>query len=85
MLEITNGENILLVTDYGQNRNSYPYVEPIVYQEERRTQYVLESYGVTVEIRGIHCSDTMSGEEFEVSVSIIMTDSRLEGFGRALF
>lgn len=85
LLEITNGTEILLVTDYGQNRNSYPYVDPVVYQEQRRTQYVLESYGVTVEIRGQHCTDVMSGEQFEVSVSIIMTDRRLEGCGRALF
>jgi uncharacterized membrane protein len=85
LLEIKNGTEILLVTDYGQNRNSYPYVEPVVYQDERRTQYVLESYGVTVEIRGRRCTDVMSGEEFEVSVSIIMTDRRLEGCGRALF
>ncbi len=85
LLEITNGEEILLVTDYGQHRNSYPYVEPVVYQEERRTQYVLESYGVTVEIRGQPCTDVMSGEAFEVSVSIIMDDRRLEGCGQALF
>ncbi len=85
LLEITNGEEIVLVTDYGQSRNSYPYVEPVIYQTERRTQYVLESYGVTVEIRGQRCTDVMSGEEFEVSVSIIMTDRRLEGCGRALF
>ena len=85
LLEITNGEEILLVTDYGQSRNGYPYVDPIVYQEERRTQFVLETYGVTIEIRGEHCTDVMSGEEFEVSVSIIMADRRLEGCGRALF
>jgi uncharacterized membrane protein len=85
LLEITNGEEILLVTDYGQNRYSYPYVEPAVHQEERRTQFILEGYGVTVEIRGKRCTDVMSGEEFEVSVSIIMTDGRLEGCGRALF
>ena len=85
LLEITNGEEILLVTDYGQDRNNYPYVEPVVYQEERRTQYVLESYGVTVEIRGQPCTDVMSGAAFEVSVSIIMDDRRLEGCGQALF
>ena len=85
LLEITNGTELLLVTDYGQNWNGYPYVEPVVYQEERRTQYVLESDGVTVEIRGERCSDIMSGEAFELSVSIIMTDRRLEGCGRTLF
>ena len=56
-----------------------------MYQEERRTQFALESYGVSSEIRGQRCTDVMSGEEFEVSVSIIMTDRRLEGCGRALF
>jgi uncharacterized membrane protein len=85
LLEITNGTDILLVTDYGQNRNSYPYVDPAVYQGERRTQYVLEGYGIIVEIRGQRCTDVMSGEEFEVTVSIIMTDRQLEGCGRALF
>ena len=85
LLEITNGTEILLVTDYGQHRNSYPYVEPVVYKEERRTQYVLEGYDIIVEISGQRCSDVMSGEEFEVSVSIIMTDRQLEGCGRALF
>jgi len=85
LLEITNGTEILLVTDYGEDRQLYPYVEPVVYQEDRRTQYVLEGYGVTVEITGQRCTDVMSGEEFEVSVSIIMTDRRLEGCGRALF
>ncbi len=85
LLEITNGTEILLVTDYGQNRNSYPYVDPVAYQEESRTQYVLEGYGIIVEIRGQRCTDIMSGEEFEVSVSIIMTDRQLEGCGRALY
>jgi len=85
LLEITHGTEILLVIDSGQNRNSYPYVDPVVYQEERRTQYVLEGYGIIVEIRGQRCTDIMSGEEFEVSVSIIMTDRQLEGCGRALF
>lgn len=85
LLEITNGEEILLVTDYGQNRNKYPYVEPVEYKAERRTQFVLERYGVTVEIRGERCTDVMSGEAFEVSVAIIMKEGRLEGCGRALF
>ena len=85
LLEITNGEEILLVTDYGSMRTSMPYVEPVVHQEERRTQYVLEAYGTTVEIRGEPCTDVMSGESFAVSVTIFQTDSTLNGCGRALF
>jgi uncharacterized membrane protein len=62
-----------------------PYVEPIVYQEERRTQYVLEGYKTIVEIRGERCKDVMSGEEFEVTVTIKQTDRELQGCGHALF
>lgn len=85
LLEITNGERILLETDYGSNRFEMPFVEPVVYQEERRTQYVVDGYDTTVEIRGVRCSDTMSGEEFEVSVTIRQPDRELHGCGRALF
>ncbi len=85
LLEITNGEGILLVTDYGETRTSMPYVEPVVYQDERRTQYILDAYGTTVEIRGVPCHDSMSGEEFEVSVTIKRKDRELHGCGRALF
>lgn len=85
LLEITNGVEILVVTEDGENINQYPYVEPVVYPSEGRTQYLLENDGVTVEIRGVHCIDTMSGEELDVSVSIIIAERRLEGCGRALF
>ena len=85
LLEITNGEEIMLSTDYGASVQHYAYVVPVVYQDERRTQYVIEEAPVTVEIRGVPCTDTMSGKSFEVSVSIIARDRRLEGCGRTLF
>jgi len=85
LLEITNGIEILLVTDYGEHRTSYPYVEPIVHQEERRTEFITGEDGTIVEIRGVPCRDSMSGEKFEVSVTIKQTDRELKGCGRALF
>lgn len=85
LLEITNGIEILLVTDYGEHRTSYPYVEPIVYQEERRTEFIAGDDGTIVEIRGDPCRDSMSGEEFEVSVTIKQANRELRGCGRALF
>ena len=85
LLEITNGEEMLLVTDYGSERYNMPYVEPVVYQDERRTQYVVDEYNTTVEIRGERCTDVMSGQEFEVSVTIFQADRELSGCGRALF
>ena len=62
-----------------------PYVDPDVYQDERRTQYVLTDYQTTIEIRGERCTDTMSGESFEVSVTVFLEDTELRGCGRALF
>jgi uncharacterized membrane protein len=85
LLEITNGEEILLVTNYGENRQNLPYVDPIVYQKERRTEYVLDSYSTTIEIRGEHCTDSMSGESFEVTVTLFLQGRKLQGCGRALF
>lgn len=85
LLEITNSEEILLVTDYGSNRQSMPYVEPAVYQAERRTQYVVDEYNTIIEIRGEACTDSMSGESFEVSVTLFLDEKELHGCGRALF
>ena len=85
LLEITNGEEILLVTDHGSTRASMPYVVPVVYQDERRTQYVLDEYNTIIEVRGEPCTDTMSGESFEVSVTLSLVDKELQGCGRALF
>jgi len=85
LLEITNGSEILLETDYGQQRSSMPYVEPIVFQEERRSQFVLEEFDTLIEIRGERCTDSMSGEEFESSVTVVIADETLQGCGRAFF
>jgi len=85
LLEIKNGAEIVLVTDYGSKRLVMPYVEPVVYPEERRTQYVLEAYETMVEISGEPCTDSMSDEKFEVSVTLRQADSELLGCGRALF
>jgi putative lipoprotein len=84
LLEITNGKEILLVTDYGQSRTSLPYVEPAVFPEERRTVFSIEAGETTIEIRGETCRDSMSGEEFEVTVVVKRPDRELRGCGRAL-
>ena len=84
LLEITTGIEILLVTDYGENRNSYPYAEPRVRQDERRTEYLLNDGDLVIEIRDEPCMDSMSGERFSVSVKITTAQRTLEGCGRML-
>ncbi len=84
LLEITDGEKILLVTGYGQKRTIYPYVEPEVNQQQRRTVFSVKDQNLEVVIEGKDCSDIMSGEKFAVSVFITLNDKQFKGCGRAL-
>jgi len=84
LLEITNGEEILIVTDYGQNRKSHPYVEPQEDKAARRTVFQVDA-DTSVLIEGKPCSDTMSGEKFETTVTVTTGEKTLKGCGRALF
>ena len=84
LLEITNGEEILLVTDYGKNRKAYPYVDPREDKTARKTVFQVDG-NTSVVIEGKPCSDTMSGESFETTVAVTLGDRVLQGCGRALF
>jgi uncharacterized membrane protein len=85
LLEMTTGESILLTTNYGQNRIDYPYVEPEIFQDLRKSVFSLESGNLVVIILGRECTDSMSGEKFEVTVEVILPDKKLNGCGRALY
>jgi uncharacterized membrane protein len=84
LLEITNGEEILLVTDYGKSRNVYPYVEPQEDKASRKTIFPVDD-NISVLIEGKSCTDVMSGESFEVTVTVTLGERTLQGCGRALF
>lgn len=84
LLEITNGEEILLVTDYGQDRKSLPYVEPQEDKAARKTVFPVDDR-TSVLIEGKLCTDSMSGESFEVTVTVTLGEKTLQGCGRAIF
>ncbi|MFZ9037793.1 MAG: COG3650 family protein [Gammaproteobacteria bacterium] len=84
LLEIKNGEEILIVTDYGQNKKSHPYVEPQEDKAARKTVFQVDA-DTSVLIEGKACSDTMSGEKFQTSVTVKTAGKTLKGCGRALF
>jgi len=84
LLEITNGEEILIVTDYGKERKSLPYVEPREDKATRKTVFQIDA-DTNVLIEGKPCTDSMSGESFEVTVTVTLGDGSLKGCGRALF
>ena len=68
LLEMTTGEKILLVTNYGRTKTEYPYVEPEVYQNQRKSVFVVSQDKFKLTIEGISCTDSMSGENdgFEI-------------------
>jgi uncharacterized membrane protein len=85
LLEMTTGDKIVLVTDTGQTITEYPYVEPEVFQTQRKSIFSVKPGELMVTIEGIKCNDTMSGEKFEVSVFIVLNGKQLNGCGRALY
>ena len=85
LLEITDGEKILLVTGYGQKNTAYPYVKLKVNQQQRRTVFSVKDQNLEVIIEGKDCSDIMSGEKFDVSVFITLHGKQFRGCGRALY
>lgn len=84
LLEIKNGEQILVVTNYGQDRNLYPYVDPQEDKAARKTVFQVDA-NTRVLIEGMPCSDSMSGETFQSTVTVTLGAQVLKGCGRALF
>jgi len=84
LLEIYPNEKILLHRNYGDKVDEFIYQTPKVEQEKRRSTFSLDQQG-TVTIEGIPCSDIMSGEKFETTVTLMLEDQMLKGCGRALY
>jgi uncharacterized membrane protein len=84
LLEIKNGEEILVVTNYGQNRNLFPYVDPREDKAARKTVFQVDA-NTSVLIEGKPCRDSMSGDSFDTSVTVTLGEQVFKGCGRALF
>ena len=84
LLEIKESEEILLVTNYGQNRIPFSYVDPEEDKTARKTFFPLDETS-NILIEGKPCTDSMSGENFEVTVTVTLAGKKLQGCGRALF
>jgi len=85
-MEISNKQDILLVTDYGQQ--TYQFTSAIINSnpQDRTTIYHAHSDGNSVEIaiKGMPCQDSMSGEAFSAAVSVLINNRRYMGCGKAL-
>ena len=84
LLEIKNGEKILVVTNYGQARKVFPYVDPQEDKAARKTVFQIDA-NTRVLIEAKPCSDSMSGEAFDATVILTLGEQVFKGCGRALF
>jgi uncharacterized membrane protein len=81
-LEIREQSRIVLVADYVSVVVERALPQPQVDAEASTTRW--EAGDLVVEVRGEPCTDTMSGEVFESTVTVYWGDRTLRGCGRAL-
>lgn len=85
-LEIIKSEKIVFVGDYGQARYEFITPEPSIDRQARTTVYTVQNdkHELSVMIVGRRCRDTMSGEAFETTVTVILDGKKYRGCGKAL-
>jgi putative lipoprotein len=85
-LEIRRKTDILLVTDYGQNRYHFEAQAPSSNPGAMRTTYTAQGpeHRIEVVIQAQPCHDTMSGEAFPSTVTVWLDGREYRGCGRPL-
>jgi uncharacterized membrane protein len=86
VLTITEGNKIMFKSNYGQTINNFITPPPVTDQTTRTTLYQAseKEHTIFVVLKGTPCSDTMSDEKFETTVSVTLDDKRFNGCGKAL-
>lgn len=87
-LEVSQENQILLVTDYGQRRFEFTVGQPSVDQASRTTSYHAQKnqlqLTITITIEGRECVDSMIGQRFQTSVMVVLDGKEYYGCGQAL-
>jgi len=85
-MEISYGGRIVIVTDYGRHRQSFPApAEPLDADAAQSTIHARTAdHRLAVVIRNTPCRDSMSGENFESSVQVTLDGNTFDGCGRSL-
>lgn len=85
-IEISNSYGIVFVTSYGSERYHFKTFEMTGDDAARKTIYEARHDGrkLTVVLEGGRCSDSMSDEQFETTVTVTFDGKQLAGCGRSL-
>lgn len=86
-LEITEGERIVLVTDYGETRYEFAAPDPSVDRLTAVTTYEISDreHELIIRLKDQLCHDSMSGEAFETTVIVSLDGKEYRGCGRYLY
>ncbi len=85
-LEISREYGLLLVTAYGNERYAFAPTEPSSDSASGKTTYQAKQAGheLKVMLEARRCADTMSGAQFETTVTVMIDGKQLNGCGKAL-
>lgn len=85
ILEITEGEQIKYIGNYGQDTVYTPAPEPKV-QTSGKTIYRAETkaHSLSIQIRDSSCTDAMNGAQFPATVHIQINGEKYKGCGKKL-
>ena len=85
-LEITQGQNILFVTNYGQDHYTFKTPEPETRPDQAQTLYRIQNdhHKLTIMLEGKPCGDTMADESYSTTVTVTLNDKTYLGCGRPL-
>ena len=86
MLEIVDGEQVLMLADYGEKRVTTPAPEPSKEPSTGDRLYSIrtEAHRLDIRIAALRCQDGMSGFEFPATVTATLDGQTYRGCGRAL-
>lgn len=86
VLTIAEANKVTFKSNYGQTTNEFISSPPVTNQNTRTTLYQAsnKNHTILITLEGTACSDTMSGEKFETTVSVTLDDKEFNGCGKAL-
>ena len=76
----------MFVGDYGKTQQEFATPEPIIDQSTRSTTYRVQDgkHDLVILIQGQGCHDSMRGDPFETTVTVILDGKKYRGCGKAL-
>ncbi|RKZ80956.1 MAG: hypothetical protein DRQ35_01220 [Gammaproteobacteria bacterium] len=86
VLTIAEGNKVTFKSNYGQTINKFIISPPVTNQNTHTTLYQAsnKNHTILIILEGTDCSDTMSGEAFETTVTVVLDDKEFNGCGKAL-